>query len=342
MVAGLRTGLCSAALVLVVVLAGFAPAAWGAPPILQWPLACTPNRDCWIANHVDLDPGPAARDYACGVLTYDAHKGTDIAVRDLLAMEEGVSVLAAAAGRVRGVRDGMPDSNARATGKEAIRDRECGNGLVIDHGEGWETQYCHLRRGSTRVKPGEQVAAGQALGLVGLSGLTEYPHLHLSVRRDGRTVDPFRGAADGADCTTRDSLWRADVGATLPYVPGVIYNAGFAPEMPTAESIRSGQYRKSGVIGPQAPVLAFYVEIFGVRPGDALEIRVSAPDGSMLIERRVAFDRQQARRFSVVGKRRPAQGWPVGVYRGEARMIRADGSASPPLSPAAEIEVKLR
>jgi murein DD-endopeptidase MepM/ murein hydrolase activator NlpD len=336
----MRAGAC-AGLLLVLLAPGFATTAWCAPPVLQWPLACTPNRDCWIANHVDLDPGPAARDYACGVLTYEAHKGTDIAVRDLLAMEEGVSVLAAADGRVRGVRDGVTDSNVRETGKEAIRDRECGNGLVIDHGEGWETQYCHLRRGSVRVKPGEKVIAGQPLGLVGLSGLTEYPHLHLSVRREGKTVDPFRGAKDGMDCTTRESLWRADIGEKLPYAPGVIYNAGFAPEMPAAESIRSGQYRKSGVIGPQAPVLAFYVEMFGVRPGDALEIRVSAPDGSVLIERRVAFDRQQARRFSVVGKRRPAQGWPAGVYRGEARMIRADGGASPSLSQAAEIELKL-
>jgi hypothetical protein len=36
-------------------------AASAAPPSLILPLACVPNRDCWIANHVDLEPGPGIR-----------------------------------------------------------------------------------------------------------------------------------------------------------------------------------------------------------------------------------------------------------------------------------------
>ena len=316
-----------------------APAAWSAPPVLQWPLACTPNRDCWIANHVDLDPGPGIRDYKCGALTYDGHNGTDIALRDRAAMEEGVAVFAAAAGRVRGMRDAIADASVRDTGKEAIRDRECGNGAVIEHGDGWETQYCHLRRGSVRVKLSEQVAAGQPLGLVGLSGLTEYPHLHITVRRHGRTIDPFRGEKEGADCAAAHPLWRADIAASLPYAPGAVYNAGFAPEVPEVENVRSGRYRSTLVLRPDASVLAFYAEVFGVAPGDALELRVTGPDGRTLVENRVPMDRRQARRFAAVGKRNTAQSWAPGIYRGEARLVRADGGRSVASVRTAEIEV---
>lgn len=315
------------------------PLARAALPELLWPVACTPNQDCWIANHVDLDPGPGIRDYKCGVLTYESHNGTDIAIRDRAAMEEGVRVLAAAAGRVRGTRDGVADTSVRDTGREAIKDRECGNGAVIDHGGGWETQYCHLRRGSLKVKRSEQVAAGQPLGLVGLSGLTEYPHLHFTLRHHGRTVDPFRGDLEGADCSAASPLWRADVAAALAYAPGAVYNAGFAPERPDAEGVRSGRYRKIAVLPPDAPVLTFFADVFGVGRGDTLEIRITGPDGRVLAERRVPIERRQARQLTYLGVRRTAAGWLPGVYRGEARLIRADGGETAASSRAVTIEV---
>src|SRR5258706_7526145 len=75
-------------------------------PGFSLPLRCTPGSDCWIANHVDLDPGPGVRDYTCARFSYDGHNGTDFALRDLNAMAEGVAVLAAAAGRVLRARNG--------------------------------------------------------------------------------------------------------------------------------------------------------------------------------------------------------------------------------------------
>src|SRR3712207_7690329 len=54
-----------------------------------------------------------------------------------------------------------------------ISNAECGNGVVIGHGEGWETQYCHLANGSLQVKPVERVRAGQPIARIGLSGQTE-------------------------------------------------------------------------------------------------------------------------------------------------------------------------
>lgn len=326
--------------VLALLLAVLPLAASAAPPALRLPLACAPNRDCWIANHVDLDLGPGIRDYACGTLTYDGHNGTDFAIRDRAAMKDGVAVLAAAAGRVRAVRDGVADVSVREAGKEAIKSRECGNGVVLEHGDGWETQYCHLRLGSLRVKAGEKVAAGQTLGLVGMSGLTEYPHLHLSVRHKNKVIDPFRGEQDGANCNAGSPLWRADVAAELPYAPGAVYSAGFAPELPDAEGVRSGRYRNAGVLSAGAPVLAFYADVFGVSAGDTLELRLTGPDGVTLAERRVPMAQREARRLAYVGVRRTAGSWTPGVYRGEARLIHAGGSVSPASRQAASVEVQ--
>ena len=53
--------------------------------------------------------------------------------------------------------------------------------VLLDHGSGWSSLYAHLRQAA--VLPGEQVGAGQSLGLVGQSGNASTPHLHLELRQ---------------------------------------------------------------------------------------------------------------------------------------------------------------
>ncbi|MFN3721578.1 MAG: M23 family metallopeptidase [Paracoccaceae bacterium] len=179
---------------------------------LQIPLDCTLNDTCHIQQYMDRDPGPGHTDFACGPLSYDGHSGTDFALPTLSAMQKGVTVLAAAAGIVKGVRNSMPDLSIRAPDAPPLQGRDCGNGLVIDHGNGWETQYCHMANGSLLVKPDQPVAAGQPLGLVGLSGNTEFPHLHLSVRHNGNPVDPFDPDGTQTCGTGPDvSLWADEI-----------------------------------------------------------------------------------------------------------------------------------
>ena len=287
----------------------------GAPPALRLPLACSPATDCWIANQVDVDPGPAALDYACGSLTYEGHNGVDFALRDLAAMRDGVAVLAAAAGVVGGVRDGVPDESVRARGTAAVKERECGNGVRIEHAGGWHTQYCHLRRGSIAVRAGERVEAGQRLGLVGLSGLTEYPHLHFTVRRHGEVIEPFAGApARSGRGRGRQPLWTAAALAALPYAPGALHNFGVAPQLPKAQAAREGALRER-TLAASAPAIVVWAEAFGVLAGDRMQIRVAAPGGRALLERGVAFERAQARVFRAAGLRRGAGLWPAGTYR---------------------------
>ena len=231
-----------------IVVASIAATAWPAgpavaePPTLALPIACSLGRDCWINRYVDHDPTEGIRDYLCGDATYNAppgnqHKGTDIAIRDGAAMRAGVSVLAAADGVVVGSRDGMADISVREIGIDAVRGRDCGNGLRIDHGSGWFTQYCHMRAGSVTARPGDRVTTGQRLGEVGLSGLTDFPHLHFQVSRGDEIVDPFVGVDGGAACQVGDRpLWQADVLAGLTYDPTVMFNAGFSAGAPNIDA----------------------------------------------------------------------------------------------------------
>ena len=62
-------------------------------PELSLPIRCQPARDCWLANYVDVDPGPGISDFACAKRSYDGHKGIDLAIRDLIEMKKGVPVV---------------------------------------------------------------------------------------------------------------------------------------------------------------------------------------------------------------------------------------------------------
>jgi len=63
-----------------------------------------------------------------------------------------------------------------------------GNYIVIDHGDGKATLYGHLKQ--TEVKVGEEVNAGDRIGLIGSTGTSTGPHLHFEVRVKGTTVNP--------------------------------------------------------------------------------------------------------------------------------------------------------
>ncbi len=98
------------------------------------------------------------------------HDGVDIRA------EEGDAVKTAAAGTVKEVR----------------YDDLMGVTVVISHADGYETQYSSLQQ-EPPVEQGKTVKAGDIIGLVGSTAAAEGdvgPHLHFSVSKDGRVVDP--------------------------------------------------------------------------------------------------------------------------------------------------------
>lgn len=63
-----------------------------------------------------------------------------------------------------------------------------GNTLIIDHGMGLFSVYMHLSK--FNVKNGDEVAKGDVIGFAGMTGRATGPHLHMSVKLQGVSVNP--------------------------------------------------------------------------------------------------------------------------------------------------------
>jgi murein DD-endopeptidase MepM/ murein hydrolase activator NlpD len=165
-----------------------------------------PDRKAWVYNLVNRDAPPPdeafsvrvtrVRDFRGGELTYDTHRGTDFAV------PVGTPIITPAPGVVADVRVDM--------------DRG-GRKVCIDHGAGLFTTLNHLAR--TTVRPGQQLARGQVIGLSGMSGLDGAlffpwvaPHVHLNVLLDGEFVDPFATSSETPLWVTGDNRPRGFFG----------------------------------------------------------------------------------------------------------------------------------
>lgn len=64
-----------------------------------------------------------------------------------------------------------------------------GNYVIINHGNGYQTLYAHMIK--TLAKTGAYVDQGAKIGLVGSTGYSTGPHLHFTVYKNGKLVDPL-------------------------------------------------------------------------------------------------------------------------------------------------------
>lgn len=292
---------------------------------LTLPIACTLGADCFIQQYTDVDPGPEARDYRCGAATYDGHEGTDFRVMSVDAATRGVAVLAAAPGKVKAMRDGVVDRLIASPDEIAsLKGHDCGNGVVIDHGDGWETQYCHFKRGSVTARIGDAVTASTPLGQVGYSGRAQFAHVHLTVRRNGQIVDPFSGERQNGVCRAQDaelssSLWAAELRSSLAYADAVVIEAGFAGGPVSPENAEQGAI---GVPTANSSSLVFYARLINMRKDDSVRVTATGPGDFAAASNVAPLDRAKAQFVTFTGKKLKSERWASGRYQGLVEVLR--------------------
>lgn len=306
---------------------------------LGLPVACVPGKSCFIQHYVDIDPGPAARDYACGTATYNGHSGVDVRLLSMEVARRGVDVVAAADGIVARVREGVADAFVRETGKDAVAGRQCGNAVAVAHAGGLETLSCHLMAGTVAVKPGQKVRRGDTLGRIGSSGLSDFAHLHFTVRRDKLLVDPFTGRAFPADptgapappdmacdltaatATPPTALWEPAVARSLGYRPVTILQVGFAAALPDWPSLER-DHAAFAPVRAGARDLYIFARLLNTRAGDRFRFRMTGPAGVTLDKTSEAVTGSRQVMVSGSGLRSGRAVWPTGRYDGRVEVLR--------------------
>jgi len=173
------------------------PFAPGLTVFFKWPIKAVGSAALdygvhGISNFVDMDRSPGSLlDYQCGTRTYDNHAGIDIFSWPFpwkWMDEDAVQIVAAAPGVIIWKSDGNFDQSCAWTGGPW-------NAVYVQHADGSIAWYGHMKNGSVTTKPiGSKVGYGDFLGVMGSSGNSTGPHLHLEVfDKYGNLTEPFTG-----------------------------------------------------------------------------------------------------------------------------------------------------
>jgi hypothetical protein len=232
-----------------------------------------------ISSYIDHDPDypDHLKDFNCGELTYDTedgynHQGTDFLLWPFpwYKMDnEQVEVVAAAPGIILYKQDGNFDRNC--DGEDLPW-----NAIFIQHSNGYVTWYGHLKDGSLTEKfVGEEIEAGEYLGVVGSSGISLQPHLHFEVHDENdNIIDPYLGPCNP---TADESFWLEQ----RPYLDAginkITTNSTLAvfPDCPQQETLNES----STFSGNDTIFLLLYFR--NLSAGDNVNITITRPDNSI-------------------------------------------------------------
>ena len=239
---------------------------------LIWPLEGNDAEHWVINNYVDLDPSGAIRDYRGGDKTYNGHRGVDIDIpsfREMDSVDAPAFTLSAASGVVTEVVDLYEDRHVSCSNND-------NNKIVIEHENGYQTRYLHLKQRSALVQVGQTVTAGTPIAIVGSSGCSTAPHLHFEVRNcEGSVLDPFER-----------SLWRSPP----------VYDTPFG--LMDAYLREGGAYSINQLKDPPPDLQRLSGSSLGiglnVAGGDAqtrFNVRVLRPDGAVYSTYQFSYDR---------------------------------------------------
>lgn len=245
---------------------------WGVPPAVRfrWPLL----QQDWqhLFHYVDLDPAtPGVQDWNCAASSYDTHRGTDIQIRDFVEMDEGRFIVAVAPGTVLWVEDSYFDRSAFPgnTGPN--------NFIHIRHDDGSEALYLHFKRWSSLVSGGQRVFEGQPLALVGSSGNSSDPHVHLEIQdAAGIAYDPFAGP-----CRAGSSYWNFPQPAHITTNPVKAYDVGLALAVPDILMIKERYPDVTHVQQVGSVPHYLWHKLSDIHAGDVVRVIYRTPAGAI-------------------------------------------------------------
>ena len=227
-----------------------------------WPFSGAINRDWVVNNYIDLDQAfGSVRDYTGGQRTYDGHGGVDIDVPSTRAMDANFPVRAVAAGQVISLDESQPDRNLACNGNW--------NFVTVRSSDGYEVTYGHLKKDSVVVTVGQNVTVGATLAVVGSSGCSSHPHLHLQTSDPSfALVDPFL-----AGFWANPPPYESPIGFMDENVSDLLQaRKDFMDPFPNVTAFAQG-----------SPV-SVAAQTGGGLPGETIRGRVRRPDGSVFID----------------------------------------------------------
>jgi murein DD-endopeptidase MepM/ murein hydrolase activator NlpD len=305
---------------------------------LGLPIRCVVGVTCFIQQLPDMDPAVGKSiDPFCGDMTYDGLHGTDIRILSVSQLADNVPVIASAAGKVLRVRDGMADHLVETRqDRLAIKGRDCGNGVVIDDGGGETVQYCHMKQGSVLVRPGMTVAKGQQIGSIGVSGDTEFPHVHIGVRQDNHLVDPSTGRRITDGCVAPADarpLWDADIAKYFLNLHTEILAIGLS-----GRPVTGNQLVREGPPPPPTSsdnLLIGWTWVANLEPGQQVTTKIVRGVGDILVSKTLdPAPQHQAIHVQNIGKKGPVT---PGDYRVTTSVMKAGQAVA---TKSAEVVVK--
>lgn len=227
-----------------------------------------------ISNYVDLAPiNPGTlEDWNCGERTYDFsgynHSGIDIYTwpfSQYIQENNIAEIVAVTDGIIIDKIDGNYDKNCAMGGSTNW------NAVYVGNTDGTITWYGHMKSGSlTTKRTGDPVAQGEFLGIVGSSGSSTGPHLHLETHSaSARILEPFAGT-----CNPGQSLWQNQE----PYYNTTI-NAVFThsapPVFPSCPQIETLHLKNNFQLGDPMYVAVYVRDFVG---GQTIALNIYDPN----------------------------------------------------------------